>query len=977
MLFPAAVYADNAENAHTEVPEDVSYEISGGALYNSVLYDSSNGLPTSEANTVLQTSDGFVWIGGYSGLIRYDGNEFYRYDASYGIPNVVSLFEDSKQRLWIGTNDSGVVCYDNGEFTLYNNIEGMKSSSVCAFAEDTDGSIIVATKIGIACIDKNDEMHPINDNMLNIEDVRELRNGIDGVIYGHTNTGSFFTMENKQVRSFFNGSTLGIGSVSAVCPDNDRSGWVYLGTSGSEIVHGSITDGMKDLTFTDVTPLVNINELSYIGGSLWICADNGIGYISPEGDFNLLTNIPMNHSIDDMMYDYEGNLWFASSRQGIMKISPSIFTDISKIAWLDDMIVNSTCVNNGIIYAGTDDGLYTIYTIDFTIVETEMSRLLSDARVRCIKNDSKGNVWFSTYSGLFCLKADGDIVTFNEENGLGTNKVRITEELSDGRIAVSTNIGVFFIKDFEIQNMLSADDGLSNTEILTICEGYDGQILLGSNGGGAYIVNGNSVSRMPQNTDRSVNEGLRSDVILRIKKDPYTDTVWIITSSSIAYMQRDGIVRTITAFPYSNNFDIFFDGSGRAWILSSNGIYVTTISKLVQNENIDYMFYDTNCGLPSVATANSRSFEDDDHNIYIAGSKGISVVNMNSIKRENSDIRLTIPFVEVDGKLIGLKDNEITIPQETQRITIYSYALTYSLNNPMLRYSLKGFDKEQTTALRSDMTPATYTNLKGGTYVFELAIIDPITGESKESTSVTVIKQKSLNEQYWFQLLMIVGIGALVFFLFELVHKRREDALIRDQQRKQLLIDEMIQAFAKCVDLKDNYTNGHSFRVAEYSKLIAKKCGRSDAEVQEVYNIALLHDIGKISIPDHVLNKNGRPTDEEYEILKTHAKNGYDVLKTITIAPELANGAGYHHERLDGKGYPFGKSGDEIPDVAQIIAVADTFDAMYSTRPYRKQMPVEDVIKELKRVSGTQLNGEYVHCLIELIEDGEIGQRAL
>ena len=172
--------------------------------------------------------------------------------------------------------------------------------------------------------------------------------------------------------------------------------------------------------------------------------------------------------------------------------------------------------------------------------------------------------------------------------------------------------------------------------------------------------------------------------------------------------------------------------------------------------------------------------------------------------------------------------------------------------------------------------------------------------------------------------------------------------------------------------MKDAYTNGHSHRVAKYTALLAKKLGKSPEEVTKMHRIALLHDIGKISIPDNILNKPGRLTDEEFAVMKTHSQRGYDILKEISIAPELAEGAGFHHERQDGRGYPNGLNKDEIPEVAQIIAVADTFDAMFSTRPYRKKMPLPDIIAELRRCSGTQLTETVVQALLSLIDDGEI-----
>lgn len=201
---------------------------------------------------------------------------------------------------------------------------------------------------------------------------------------------------------------------------------------------------------------------------------------------------------------------------------------------------------------------------------------------------------------------------------------------------------------------------------------------------------------------------------------------------------------------------------------------------------------------------------------------------------------------------------------------------------------------------------------------------------------------------------------------------------IQEEKEGELFINQMIHAFAKSIDIKDQYTKGHSFRVAEYAKMIAMKLGYSDKVLENIYHIALLHDIGKVVIPEEILNKPGSLTDDEYEMIKQHAQYGYEILKEIDCLPNLALGAGYHHERLDGKGYPHGKQAKEIPQIARIIAVADTFDAMHSTRPYRKSMPIENITAEMKRVSGTQLDAHIVDILLELIEEGaleEISQR--
>lgn len=196
---------------------------------------------------------------------------------------------------------------------------------------------------------------------------------------------------------------------------------------------------------------------------------------------------------------------------------------------------------------------------------------------------------------------------------------------------------------------------------------------------------------------------------------------------------------------------------------------------------------------------------------------------------------------------------------------------------------------------------------------------------------------------------------------------------IKEEKESELFINQMIRAFAKSIDLKDLYTKGHSFRVAEYSRKIAAKIGGyTEKRLDDIYHIALLHDIGKVVISEDILNKPGKLTDDEYETIKQHAQYGYDILKEIDCLPNLAMGAGYHHERLDGKGYPGGKQAKEIPQIARIIAVADTFDAMHSNRPYRKSMPMENIIAEMKRVSGTQLDAQIVDILLELIKEGAL-----
>ena len=188
-----------------------------------------------------------------------------------------------------------------------------------------------------------------------------------------------------------------------------------------------------------------------------------------------------------------------------------------------------------------------------------------------------------------------------------------------------------------------------------------------------------------------------------------------------------------------------------------------------------------------------------------------------------------------------------------------------------------------------------------------------------------------------------------------------------ESEKNVTLTTDMIKALVKTIDAKDPYTNGHSVRVAEYSKMIAEQEYSDTQKIQNIHNIALLHDIGKIAIPDEIINKPGKLTDEEYNLIKAHTITGAQILSEISSYPDLINGAKYHHERYDGRGYPCGLKGEEIPEIAAIIGVADAYDAMTSNRSYRKMLPQEVVRNEISKGLGTQFHPKWGKIMLQLI----------
>ncbi|MCR5615816.1 MAG: HD domain-containing protein [Saccharofermentans sp.] len=987
-LLSKHVLADGEDQTGSETEELVD-PLGAAEGYSAVLYDNHNGLPTSEANAIVQTDEGFIWIGSYSGLIRYDGNTFENLSVNAGISSVVSLYVDSQNRLWIGTNDSGISVMENGQFRTFNRNDGLNSLSIRSICEDAAGNIIVGTTEGIIWIDPEMTVHTLKAEKIEDKYIRQLKVGAEDTIYGITLDGCVFIIKDLELAGFYDESSLsGITGARTITPDTERPGFAYIGDSGNTIYYGKFQDGGFSRSQRYYTDDYNcINSMNYQDGMLWVCTDNGIGYFADvrnDTAFIKIEPVPMTTSIEDILYDYSGNVWYVSSQQGVMKIVPNQFTDIFNKYELPEGVVYTTCVYKDELYIGTkNDGLIVISGGDVqsyvpvdkmvTAIGTgtgskNLIELLKDCKIRSIIEDSRGRLWMSTFSDYGLLVYDGSTLTsIAEVDGLPSNRVRTVHECSDGTIIVCCTGGLAVLdEEFNVTEVYDDKDGFTNTEVLTADQMDNGDIIVGTDGGGLFVITGSGIKSL--NVD---NAGLTSDVVMRVKKDTSRDLMWIVTSNSIEYLDADYNVTSVSNFPYLNNFDIYQNTKDELWVLSSNGIYVAKAADMLSGEVFNYEYYSIYNGLPGISTSNSYSELTDDGYLFMACTSTVTKVNIEEIFENVSEIKAAVPFVEADGVYIYPDENgNFTIPASTQKLTVYGYVFNYSLINPNVSCQLKGFDTQSVTVPRSDLKPVVYTNLAGGKYYFEMGIVDPQTGETK-TVLVEINKQKHIYEELWFICAMLLLLACAIFVIVRHIIEKHTAKLEAKNKEQKKLIREIVEAFAKVIDMKDKYTRGHSVRVAHYTAMLAREMGCSEDDIEKYYNIALMHDVGKIGIPMEVLNKPGKLNDEEYEIIKSHAALGYETLKDISIMPELAIGAGMHHERPDGKGYPDGLKGEEIPLVARIIGVADTFDAMYSNRPYRNRMPFSKVESIIREVAGSQLDPEVVAAFLRLVEKGE------
>ena len=219
--------------------------------------------------------------------------------------------------------------------------------------------------------------------------------------------------------------------------------------------------------------------------------------------------------------------------------------------------------------------------------------------------------------------------------------------------------------------------------------------------------------------------------------------------------------------------------------------------------------------------------------------------------------------------------------------------------------------------------------------------------------------------------LCLVIFGVIVIFSTFMMRRLRETTKNEQKYREQLKQQnsDFVKTIVRIIDAKDRYTNGHSQRVANYSREIARRLGKTAEEQSQIYYAGLLHDVGKIRVPKEVINKPGRLNEDEFRQIKIHTVTGYYILKEIYKEGPILHAAKFHHERFDGKGYPMGLSGEGIPEVARIVGVADAYDAMASDRSYRKALPQAAVRREIEMGRSGQFDPVIADVMLDMIDD--------
>ncbi|MBR1440443.1 MAG: response regulator [Lachnospiraceae bacterium] len=749
------------------------------AEYEAILYDARSGLQSSTANAIAQTSDGYIWVGTYSGLYRYDGIKFERFSPDNGISNVMKLFVDSTGRLWIGTNDSGLYSYEtlSGEVNKYTKENGLAADSIRAITEDSEGRIYVGTVAETNVIEPDGSIRVLSER----EDVAGVRSLCTAGKYiaGVTNGGTLFLANDKEI---------------LVTKEYPESGIYYetVAYLDDALLLGTSENYIERLTFTDHSfrriNLIDTEYLNYINGILTthlkdgflFSAENGIGYVDVNFKVTDISCNGFDSSVSDLISDYQGNYWFVSNKQGILEYTHNPFEDIFIKAGMSYAVVNSLIMVGDNLYVARDNGLSIVDTTTWTEQDYDYLHYFDGVRIRHLLKDSKENLWVSTYGkdGLLCVTPEGQAIAFNEDsaNTMG-GRFRLCMELSDGTIVAATNMGLNFIKDSsEVVGRLGIEDGLQVPQILTMVERPDGSILAGSDGDGIYIIEDMKV------TGRiGTEEGLNTLVVLRIV--PCEGGYLYVTSNAIYY--DDGkAIRRLNNFPYNNNYDVYITEDGTAWVSSSAGIYVVDLKDMLEDKEYHYTLLDYTRGLDTSLTANAwNTLLNDEGDLLLCCTNGVRRISTGKESEENEEYNILVKDVLGDDQSV-YKDAAGTyvIPTDTKRIEIQVAILNYTLSNPLVRLYLEGAHDDGTTAYQNSLASLSYTNLPYGRYKLHVQILDGTTYECLRDEVFAIQKTPKFTE------LLVVRLGGimLVMILVAFLVYRFMQATIIKQQYEQI-----------------------------------------------------------------------------------------------------------------------------------------------------------------------------------------------
>ena len=985
-------------------------------------------LEVSGAEALCQTDDGYVWIAQYSGLTKYDSKEFITYkhftenDKTYDIINVRDLATKNNV-LYVATS-ANLFKYEDDKFSYLNaepgiikDIELDKTNDVIYIATQDNGLMAYDIKTDSTKIIENTEKVAVDDVAVDYN-----RN----TFYYSGNTG-VFNSNNELI--FENSKILDIYIYDDVLLVGTLDGYIYridLTDTSKEPIKYTIGDQINKLIYSKNEDMI----FAACENNGVFCID------ATTGEHTSASDLENKSQLVDLMIDYEGNLWIAShyiGASGVSIITKNALLDLlyddavwSKLekAPASDRNVYAIEKHGNTLYIATTTGIYfydfeTKKILESNVVMENIVAYVEDniaAKLEADLIEAANNETDPEVRAKKIAEIPADLVKAKR----GYNDCRDIEEYNGKLYFAFYKIGLVEY-DTTTQNVTIYDANYIKNHVDSAYNNPNFSVVNTIRCLRAfddYLALGYSKGIMKYSNDKFDINYVGGNVLYINKTDDgklifdRTNGLYTITSDFSEYGKLaidNDVAGNSLKFLVDGN-KLYYNLNSRLFCVSLDGVIkldheinvpfikgsIVEISKVkVKNKDNeesykyviasqtqiyivdsldgdtldDYEFYDASNGIQPIIANTSGYYDEEEQKYYFQSTSGIFVYSFNSSQDITVPTKISISSVELDG--VKYHGDNILVDKNTYRVAINLSILGYRPHKGYsVYYKLDGIDDDY-KLLTDDIYTISYTNLAGGDYKFHVYVVDA-NGHKSNQIELSLSKPKHIYEQSWFWVFIsLAGIAVICALNYGIMYSREKKAEEREKELKGITI-ESIEAIARTIDAKDTYTNGHSIRVGHYSKIIAEALGMQGDELENLYYTALLHDIGKIGIPDAILNKPGRLTDEEFDIMKSHTTKGAKILKDISTIPNIVEGAKYHHERYGGGGYPEGLKGEDIPYIARIICCADCFDAMATRRVYKDPYPKEKIISEFERCKEIQFDPKMADVVIKLIEEGKL-----
>ena len=671
-----------------------------------------NGLPQNTVQAVVQTQDGYVWIGTQEGLARFDGLNFAVFDKentpAFKSNDIRFLQPDRQGRLWISTS-YGLVCRDNGDFRGYTVSEGLPDNSIGPIVEDTGGNVWIGTAAGLARFENGKFKTFTTENGLSSNLVQTLYARANGTLLVGTSAGvqslsgdqftawsipdvppaNITAIAESKNGQFWYGTLNGLYWTNGVTdfhlPDNrirallvDREGALWIGTSGG-IVR---VQTEKVETFTSANGLSSNLVLSMFEdreGSIWIGTEAGGLNLLKSKKFNTITTregLPSD-LVKTVYQDAQGGIWIGSNGGGLTLFKDGKFTTwTTKDGLSSDVVLSLAGDKEGTLWIGTPDGLNRFRDGRFQLFT--FAEGLSNDLVRSVLVDRSGVLWVGTRDGLNVFR-DNEFTTYTTHDGLANNFIGAIYEDSKGNLWVGTLGGLSKIKDGKFQTF-TVKDGLSSNTVISLYEDAAGDLWIGTNGGGLNRLRGDRFVSFTSS------KGLAADVVYRILEDKQQNL----------------------------------------WCSSNKGIFRVSKAELEKAANdvtcrVNPVFYgpaDGTLTREASGGGHPAGWQTSDGRMWFATIKGLAVIDPEHIPLNTSPPPIAIEQLVADNQTVSL-NREGELEAGTSRLDFYYTALSFiAPENVRFKYKLEGFDDNWIDA--GSRRVASYTNLRPGNYKFRV-----------------------------------------------------------------------------------------------------------------------------------------------------------------------------------------------------------------------------------------------------------------